>query len=203
LQLTANVKDCTADYIDSAVKDAAKAQVIRGTMITVTFKLWAADSTISAPTVKEPSAFDLLSLFYSYLPSTVPKHLRIPSAIEDIDTENKPVGLHPNNLMVASQPGFGGHNDTSSGVVGLMRGIIREAVCLGTLPAGVAATDAGGIAYMTEGTRQSYLMRPPGSLLKYVFCYTIVLLSFLVCVFLSLSYPSIAPCWHSLVRYGV
>jgi hypothetical protein len=165
LQLTASVKDCSADYIDIAVKDAAKARAIRGTMITVTFRLWA-DSSIMVPTVKEPSGLDLLSLFYSYLPSTVPKHLKIPSTIEDIDAENKPVGLHPNHLMVASQAGFGGHNDTSRGVVGMLRGIIREAVCLGTLPAGVAATDAGGIAYMTESSRQGYLMRLPGSLLR-------------------------------------
>jgi hypothetical protein len=38
----------------------------------------------------------------------------------------------------------------------------------------------------------------------YVFCYTPVLPSFFPCLFmmtLSLSYPSIAPCKHSLIRH--
>jgi hypothetical protein len=40
-------------------------------------------------------------------------------------------------------------------------------------------------------------------LLMYVVCYTIVLLFFLVCVFLSLSYPSIASCLPSMTRHDV
>ena len=61
-------------------------------------------------------------------------------------------------------------------------------------------------AFNADRKRMSVLVREvmPGGNGKYVFCYTIVLPSFLVCdVSLSPSYPSITACLYSLTRHEV
>jgi hypothetical protein len=66
---------------------------------------------------------------------------------------------------------------------------LREVGTLGAAP----FADVRGLTIHNEQNRDN-----PLQLLWYVFCCTIVLPSFLVC---DVSYPSIAPCLHSLTRH--